>query len=139
MRIAIPTFGTRVSPRFDSAPSLLLISTDGGAIQNRTVESMQDVYGHQRISLLSEAGADVLLCGGIRRCDYFSILNAGIDVYAGLMGRVEDILDAFLNGALPKGGVSGSPIAVGPRRRRQRAGGRGRGYTAQEGSSRRSG
>jgi predicted Fe-Mo cluster-binding NifX family protein len=122
MRIAIPMFGARVSPRFDSAPSLLLVSASDGAVQDETVESMEDVRGSGRIELLSGHGVDVLLCGGIRRCDYFSIVAAGIEVYPGLMGEAQDVLDAFLCGGLPKGDVIGSLIPVGPRRQRERAG-----------------
>ncbi len=121
MRIAIPMFGTRVSPRFDNAPSLMIVSASDGAILDRSIESMDDIYGQHRIGLLSGGGAEVLLCGGIRRCDYFAILDAGIEIYPGLMGEAEDVLDAFLQGRLPKGEVSGPPISVGPRRRRKRA------------------
>jgi predicted Fe-Mo cluster-binding NifX family protein len=128
MRIAIPMFGARVSPRFDIAPSLLLVSASDGVVQDRTVESLDSVHGPHRIGLLLGREVDVLLCGGIRRCDYFSILNAGIEIYPGLIGEAQDVLDAFLCGGLPKGGVIGSLITVGPRRQRQRAGRRGSGY-----------
>jgi predicted Fe-Mo cluster-binding NifX family protein len=126
MKIAIPMFGTKVSPRFDSAPSLLLVGASDGAVQNRMVESLEGIHGQHRIGLLSALGTDVLLCGGIRRCDYFSIVDAGIEIYSGLIGEAKDVLDAFLCGCLPKGGVSGSLIPIGPRRQQQRARQRGR-------------
>jgi hypothetical protein len=38
------------------------------------------------------------LCGGIRRCDFFLVANIGINVYAGLTGEADHILNSFLAG-----------------------------------------
>lgn len=130
MDIAIPVFGTRVSPRFDGAPSILLIRVTNGAVHGRATESMEDVGGWQRTRLLAGHNVDVLLCGGIRQSDYFSIVNAGIEVYPGLMGEVDEVLDAYLKGRLSKASFCGAFTPAVPLRRRLRAGRcrRGRGY-----------
>ena len=122
MKIAIPMFGHRVSPRFDSAPSVLLVGVDRGALLGRTQQSLEGVIGWRRVALLTGQNVNVLLCGGIRRSDYFSIVNAGIEVYPGLLGEADDVLDAFLRGDLSKNGFCGGLIPVAPSRQRRRAG-----------------
>lgn len=130
MNIAIPMFGTRVSPRFDGAPSVLLVRVANGAVHGRATESMENVGGWQRARLLAGHNVDVLLCGGIRQSDYFSLVNAGIEVYTGLMGEADEVLGAYLKGHLSKASFCGAFTPVVPLRRRLRAGrcGRGRGY-----------
>jgi len=116
MRLALPKFGQRISPRFDCAARLLIVEVQGGAIQSRREESMEDLHRRYRIGLLLKRKVDVLLCGGIRRCDYFSFVNAGIDVYTGLMGEAEDILEAFLKGRIPGINSGGSLTMLHPKR-----------------------
>lgn len=122
MNIAIPMFGTRVSPRFDGAPSVLLVRVANGAVHGRVTESMEHVDGWQRARLLAGHNVDVLLCGGIRQSDYFSIVNAGIEVYPGLMGEADEVLDAYLKGNLSKASFCGAFTQAAPLRRRFRAG-----------------
>ena len=122
MNIAIPMFGTRVSPRFDSAPSVLLVRVTNGAVHARVSESLENVQGWQRAGLLAGHKVEVLLCGGIRQSDYFTIVNAGIDVYPGLMGEADEVLEAFLKGALSKASFCGAFAPPARGRRRLRAG-----------------
>ena len=130
MNIAIPKFGTRVSPRFDTAPSVLLVRANSGSVEERTELSLTQLGSWRRAGLLSGHEIDVLLCGGIRQCDYFSIVSQGIEVYPGLIGEVEDVLEVFLQGGLSKDGFCGGLIPVSPRRQRR---GIGRGSTRQTG------
>lgn len=118
MNIAIPVFGNRVSPRFDSAATFLLVRVDDGVVRERTERPMRDAQGWRRTGLLTGDNVDVLLCGGIRQCDYFSIAEAGIDVYPGLIGETDEILEAFLKGEISKEGFCGGLLPVMARRRR---------------------
>lgn len=122
MNIAIPVFANRVSPRFDSADKCLLVRVSNGVVHERTEQPMRGVMGWRRAELLTKHSVDVLLCGGIRQCDYFAVADAGIDVYPGLMGEVNDILDAFFSGKISKDGFCGAFVPVQQRRRRRRAG-----------------
>ena len=108
MRLALPMFGEKISPRFDCAARLLIVEVQGGAIRGRREESIEQIHRQSRIGFLLERKVNVLLCGGIRRRDYFSFVNAGIDVYAGLTGEAEDVLEAFLNGRIPRINSGGS-------------------------------
>ena len=118
MNIAIPIFGNRVSPRFDSAAAFLLIRVNNGIVRERTERPMQGARGCRRTELLTGDDVDVLLCGGIRQCDYYSVADAGIDVYPGLMGETNEVLEAFLRGEISKEGFCGGSLPVMARRKR---------------------
>ena len=122
MIVGIPVFGNRVSPRFDGAPALLLVDVSNGDVTPNKERSMIDARGWQSAEFLKSRRVEVLLCGGIRRCDYFSILDSGIEVYPGLMGEVDEILDTFLRGELTRGDLCGH--AESPRSQRRRCRGR---------------
>jgi predicted Fe-Mo cluster-binding NifX family protein len=117
MNIAIPVFGSRVSPRFDGADTFLLVRVDNGVISERTSRPMQGAQGVRRTQLLTGDDVDVLLCCGIRQCDYYSLADAGIDVYPGLMGETEEVLEAFLGGEISKDGFCGGLVPMMARRR----------------------
>jgi predicted Fe-Mo cluster-binding NifX family protein len=103
MRIAIPVFGSKISPRFDCAGNLLLVDATDGSVSERWMESIEPFRCRQQMDALREKGVEVILCGGIRRCDYLLLVRSGINVYAGLVGEVDDILDAFLQGKIRAG------------------------------------
>jgi predicted Fe-Mo cluster-binding NifX family protein len=123
MNIAIATFHNRVSPRFDFAPAYLLVRVIDGVVQERSERSMQGVPDSRRAELLAGDNVAVLLCGGIRRSDFSSITQVGIEVYPGLMGETDDILRAFLRGELPRDKSWFGPLRRGTKRRRRGRGG----------------
>lgn len=118
MLVVIPTFGTRISPRFDCAPRLVFFDLHENTIRDRREESVGHLHWRKRIALLVDRKVDVLLCGGIRRCDFFFLVESGIDVRAGLVGIVDDVLDAFMRGDISRIETGGFSIAPGSRRRR---------------------
>lgn len=103
MLIAIPVFGTRVSPRFDITRKFLVIDIEDGRVTGRQEASFDSQPPLRRILFLKEQGVDTLLCGGIRRCDYFMIDEMRISIYASLIGEVEEILSSFIDGSLEPG------------------------------------
>ena len=65
MKVAIATFGERVSPRFDCAASFLVIIVDQGEISERQQVDASDWATHERINRLVALGVNVVVCGGI--------------------------------------------------------------------------
>lgn len=100
MLVAVPIFGARISPRFDCAPCLLFFDLGEGITLDRREEAIGHLQWRMRIRLVVDRGVNVLLCGGIRRCDYLFLVNSGIDVRAGLVGMVDDVLAAFMRGEI---------------------------------------
>ncbi|HPM77891.1 MAG TPA: NifB/NifX family molybdenum-iron cluster-binding protein [bacterium] len=100
MRIAIATFQTRISPRFDCANIVWLVDLEGENEVARTELSLAQTPPPARAALLRSHDVAVLLCGGLRRCDYFDLIDQGIEVIAGLMGEAQEMLTAYRQGRL---------------------------------------
>ena len=100
MKIAIPTFATRVSPRFDCAQSVLVVTVDDGNASERRELSAGDWAPHERVNRLLELGVDTVICGGIDCWSVASLQSAGVTVYGWITGEIEDALSALLQGNL---------------------------------------
>jgi len=100
MKIAIPTFGTRVSPRFDCAQEVAIVTVDEGRRSERLELAASDWPPHERVHRLLELGVDTVICGGIDRCTTMTLQSAGVTIYGWVAGEVEDALEALLKGDL---------------------------------------
>ncbi|MBN1588564.1 MAG: NifB/NifX family molybdenum-iron cluster-binding protein [Pirellulales bacterium] len=100
MTIAIATFDTRVSPRFDCAQSILIVTVNEDGTSTRREVPAQGWAPYDRINRLLELGVDTVICGGIDRWSATSLQFAGVTVYGWVTGEVEDALAALLRGDL---------------------------------------
>ncbi|MBN1863535.1 MAG: NifB/NifX family molybdenum-iron cluster-binding protein [Victivallales bacterium] len=102
MKVAIPVWQERVSPVFDASRSLRLISLDNeGREFERQMVDVQVVYSSQRVTLLMDLEADVLICGAISAPLASMIASTGIQLIPFVAGEVEAVLAAFRRGELP--------------------------------------
>jgi len=74
----------------------LVVTTRNQEIVNREEISLLPLPWCRRIEILIQHKVDTILCGGIRRCDFFLLHNTGINVQAGLTGEVDTVLRSFL-------------------------------------------
>ena len=94
MKVAIPHWQGRVSPVFDVAGNVLVVEIDGGSERARQ-EVVFNVDGPQaRAARLTEAGADVLVCGAISKPLEVAVSAAGIEVIPQTCGEVGSVLRA---------------------------------------------
>lgn len=100
MRIAIPTFGTRVSPRFDCAQVILLVVVDDGRLSERRELVACDWAPHERINKLLELGVNTVICGSIDCWSAESLQSVGITIYGWVTGEVEEVLAVLLRGEM---------------------------------------
>jgi len=101
VRVAIPTRGERISPVFDSAASSFGRLRGGeGVFQGRCPLPADSLAG--RVTRLRELGVTALICGGISRILRQMIEADGIHVYPWTAGPVDEILEAYRQGRLPK-------------------------------------
>jgi predicted Fe-Mo cluster-binding NifX family protein len=114
MKVAIPTFGPRVSPRFDYAPGLLLINLEDGKVVGSERFSLQAWDRFQRLQKLRELGVQTLICGGIDGNSAQILSDYGIRVIAWVAGEADEAIQFFLEGKLRPG------VELGPRWRRGR-------------------
>jgi len=103
MKIAIPIFGTRVSPRFDVCPELWIVEFLGGKLENEGRFSMEGLNLQQRLDHLTSNGVDKLICGGIDNLCIDHLGERGIEVIHNVAGEAGEVLALFLKGALRPG------------------------------------
>ena len=100
MKIAIPMFNTRVSPRFDFASKILVATIEGRQVIDRETYSLINLNPIRRSSLLSDLGVNTIICGGINSF-YQRLINANaIEVISMVQGEIEEVLELFINGNL---------------------------------------
>ena len=101
MKVAIPLFGTRVSPRFDCGTALLVAEVSQGAAAT-TAEHVLDRTANslQRIARLRTLGVGTVICGAITGFALRHLVANGIQVFPGVFCEASDALDAFARGEL---------------------------------------
>jgi len=100
MKIAIPCWQNIVSPVFDVAGMVLLIEIADGRELNRQTSSLSGNDPLARVRQIVVLGADMLICGAISGQLESMLRSAGVRVVSNICGGVEDVLSAFLRGAL---------------------------------------
>jgi len=100
MKIAIPMFTNRVSPRFDFASKVLIAAIDDRRVLERQEFSLINLNPIRRNSLLCELGVNVLICGGISTFAQRLAVGNGIDVIPMVQGEIEKVLNLFIRGDL---------------------------------------
>jgi predicted Fe-Mo cluster-binding NifX family protein len=103
MKVAIPVFGPRVSPRFDFAPGILLFTMENGKIIEREELSLIPWNPWQRVEKLKELQVQTLICGGIDGNSQKMLLQQRIQIIPWIAGEAEEALHAFLKGRLQPG------------------------------------
>ncbi|MBC8874950.1 MAG: NifB/NifX family molybdenum-iron cluster-binding protein [Planctomycetes bacterium] len=100
MKVVIPTFEDRVSPRFDCARAFLVVSIEDGQPSERQELAAAGWAPHERINRLVELGADAVVCGGIDCWSAESLRSAGIVLYGWVNGTIDEALNALCQGKL---------------------------------------
>ena len=103
MKVAIPVFGPRVSPRFDFAPGILVFTLEDGKVLEREEISLRPWNPWQRVEKLKELQVQTLICGGIDGISERILLQHRIQVIPWIAGEAEAALEAFLEGKLEPG------------------------------------
>ena len=103
MKVAIPIFGPRVSPRFDYAPALLLFNLEDNRVVESEKFSLQAWDRLQRLQKLRELGVKTLICGGIDGNSAQILSDYGIRVIAWVAGEADEAMRCFLQGKLRPG------------------------------------
>ena len=113
MKIAIPTFGHRVSPRFDCAPVIVIVReiVRSALVGRETLPTAG--WGHDaRIKTLIDRGVDTVVCGGIDRISAQLLVDAGITVRSGVSGEsaqaMKEFLDSDVSGRIARQNAEGT-------------------------------
>jgi len=100
MNVAIPLFGSRISPRFDYCQEILIVTVEEAQIIDRKIVSVSSLTPIQRIAELCNRNVKAVICGGINGFLYNHLKNTGISVVYDVMGEADEALDRYLAGQL---------------------------------------
>ncbi len=103
MKLAIPVFRTRISPRFDCAQSVLIVTINNGEIAERKEIAVNQQHTLNRIRDLADYGVQVLICGGIDDATAHKCYVSGIELVPWVTGETETILSYYCKGKLRPG------------------------------------
>jgi predicted Fe-Mo cluster-binding NifX family protein len=108
MKIAIPIFQTKISPRFDSAQSFLLLQIENDSVMKREELPVIGWSLASKRKELMELDIDILICGGIDLESMQYLSSGGIKVYSWITGEIEDALTRFIDKGLESGIILGA-------------------------------
>lgn len=126
MKVALATWNGRISPVFDVARQVLLLDVNAGRATSRHEETLPGTDPQAQATRLAALGTQVLICGAISHPMAATLGTQGVRVIPFTAGTVDEVLAAWLAGALPNPALS-MPGCCGQQRRcrRGRAGGGG--------------
>lgn len=112
IKIAIPLFNTRISPRFDCATRFLVVSLGSDSVDKKVI-SAEACSPLEKINKLKELNINILICGGIDRLSE-KLLHSfeGLMIYSWVTGEAEDALNCFLKGKMKSGLMIGEEGSI---------------------------
>ena len=107
--IAIPVFGSRVSPRLDYTESLQLVKIENGAIQNKEIVKLLSLSRFEKIHMLVRIHPNIIICDGVSDLSYEKLITNNIKVFPWIHGEVDSVIDKYLNGKLKQSDIQDKP------------------------------
>jgi predicted Fe-Mo cluster-binding NifX family protein len=92
MKIAVPLFGSRVSPHFGASRQVLLVVTQAGRVVHKEVMDAGTNDPAQLARRLASSGVDRLICGGIQRLHKQWLVDNGVQVMENQKGEAEKLV-----------------------------------------------
>ncbi|NWG02927.1 MAG: NifB/NifX family molybdenum-iron cluster-binding protein [Syntrophaceae bacterium] len=103
MKVAIPLFKDRISPRFDVCPEIWIIELNNEEVINQEKCTMGGFNLQQRLDQLTSKRVDKIICGGIDNFCMDHLGKIGIDVIYNVAGQAREALNLFIKGVLQPG------------------------------------
>ena len=103
MKIAIPIFGNRISPRFDFSPEMWIIEVERGEVVSQEKLPTANLNLPQRLEQITSNGVVKLICGGIDGFCRDQLAGRGIDVIQDIIGDADIVFNLFMKGSLRPG------------------------------------
>jgi predicted Fe-Mo cluster-binding NifX family protein len=103
MKVAIPLFKDRISPRFDVCPEIWIVELNNGEVRRQEKWPMESFNLQQRLDQLTSSRVDKIICGGIDSFCLGHLGNMGIDVIHNVAGEAREVLNLFIRGVLRPG------------------------------------
>lgn len=107
MKIAIPVFHTKISPRFDQTQGFVLIETEGNRVTTKEQMATPGWSVTAIMKQLVNLGIDTLICGGIDRASLQYLSFNSVKIYSWVTGEVDDAVACFLDNRMRPGIILG--------------------------------
>ena len=115
-RIALAVWQGRISPVFDVSRQVLVVDIEQGRPAGRKEESFASADPFGRAAELARWKVETLICGAISHPFSACLAAQGIRLVSFVAGEVEEVIEAYLAGALPSPALA-MPGCCGRRRR----------------------
>lgn len=96
MKIAIPIWGNRISPVFDSAATFMIVEVRNLKIINRKFEKFDPTNKNQISSIFANYHIGTLICGAITDVHAKSIEQNGVKLISFITGNADEVLVTYL-------------------------------------------
>jgi len=103
IKVAIPLFGTRISPHFTYADMALLVDIENGEVAQSREIALGQTDELQRIQYFKSLEIDTLICGGISNIAERMFAEQAVNVISWVTGEAQDALEQFLCKSLAPG------------------------------------
>ncbi len=100
MKVALTVWENRISPLFDCARTLLIVDITDETAACRYFEPFHYESPSSRAAKLSELKVQVLICGAVSDLFANMIEAYGIRMISFVAGAVDEVIDAYLTGAI---------------------------------------
>ncbi len=100
MRVAIPRMGESVAPCFEYSATIALFTIAEGDVTDQIDFPLRSREPFDRVRLLRDQQVDTIICGGVQDVFEESLRGSGIQVISWVSGRVNDLLERYLNNTL---------------------------------------
>jgi len=107
MKIAIPVFHTKISPRFDQTQGFVFIETEGDSVTSKEQLATPGWSVTAKMKQLINMGIDTLICGGIDRASMQYLSFNSIKIYSWVTGEIDDAVTCFLDNRMRSGIILG--------------------------------
>jgi predicted Fe-Mo cluster-binding NifX family protein len=100
IKIAIPIFLDRISPRLDCARRMLILHIEKNQLVDKRELDISHWPPDEKIFQLKQLGIEQLICGGLRLEDKIGLTRFGIRVASPFYGEVDSVIQDYLRGNL---------------------------------------
>ena len=104
MKIAVTTEGNEIFQHFGQCKTFSVYSVQDGKVQGMTLLDTAQ-HGHSALAdFLTNAGVNVVICGGIGDGAKRMLSQAGIQLLSGIDGSIDSAVQSYLAGSLSDNG-----------------------------------
>lgn len=102
MKAGFAAWNDRIAPVFDVTARLHVVESDGERLIGRQDVEMPTIPDGAKVDCLGRLGVEILVCGAISRPLHAMIRAGGIRVIPFVAGGLEEVIEAWRTGHLPR-------------------------------------